>query len=149
MTFSEQEMEESKRLIREEIGSSSGDSDAEEEEDGDKLAGQNGEADPSEEAKAGNDERNDNNVTSGADSDESDDDDGELDLDALEAEKQAKKAKKLLPKKEKPVPQKKTKLDEAGELVINMDYVQKKARRQFKNKQTAQRAKCNKNKDKG
>jgi len=30
--------------------------------------------------------------------------DGELDLDALEAEKQAKKAKKLLPKKVKALP---------------------------------------------
>ena len=40
-------------------------------------------------------------------------------------------------------------VNEEGELVVNMDYVQNKAKKQFKNKQTAQRAKRNKNKDKG
>ena len=45
--------------------------------------------------------------------------------------KDAKKAKKLLPKKVKPGPpaKKLPVVDEDGELVVNMEYVQTKARR--------------------
>ena len=70
-------------------------------------------------------------------------------MEAWQAEQDAKRAKKLLPKKVKPAPQKKKTDEEEGDVVINMDYVASKARRQYKNKQTAQRAKRNQNKDKG
>lgn len=57
--------------------------------------------------------------------------DGEIDLDAVQDAHDAKKAKKLLPPKvKKERPTKKTpEVDEDGELVVNMDYVQTKAKR--------------------
>ena len=103
VTFDEAQIaqiEEGKRLIAEEIGSSDDEAEVGEEEEKKDPDGQ----DCSEET--------------GSDADE----DSEVDLEALEAERQAKKAKKLLPKKVKAAP-KTTKPETGEELEVNMEYV--------------------------
>lgn len=113
MHFDESQLEESKKIIHDEIGSS----DSEE----------NNEEEKKEESAADGDEE---------ESEDEESSDGEVDLEALAAEREAKKAKKLLPpKKAKAVRQKiQPAAEEEGDLVVNMDYVKKKARRQYKNK---------------
>ena len=112
MTFSDEQTAESKRLIQEEIGSSS------EEEEEDEEAKQEEDAEAEAESSV-----------------EDVDSDGEFNqekLDAAQAETDAKRAKKLLPKVEKPVRVTKKQLEamnEEGELQVNMDYVKKKAKR--------------------
>ena len=112
VTFSDEQTAESKRLIQEEIGSSS------EEEEEDEEAKQEEDAEAEAESSV-----------------EDVDSDGEFNqekLDAAQAETDAKRAKKLLPKVEKPVRVTKKQLEamnEEGELQVNMDYVKKKAKR--------------------
>ena len=109
MRFSIEEIEESKRLIREEISSDE-------------------ELPNTEEEKQAAAEESDDNSNS---------DSEELDLEAIEAERAAKKAKKLLPKKTKlvsTIAKPESIVNNDGVLVVNMDYVQTKARKQYKNK---------------
>ena len=47
------------------------------------------------------------------------------------------------------MPQKAVQQQASGDVEVNMEYVQNKVKRQWKNKQSAQHAKRNKNKDKG
>lgn len=62
----------------------------------------------------------------------------------------ARKAKKLLPKRVKPGKETETDTVESNKKMgVNMDYVKVKAKKHFKNQQSKQRSKRNRNKDKG